>query len=125
MPVLAGTMTSVTCLLGLDAAFTIHGCACLGLSSQKDDVSVCKQRCTYLCPLSAPQTMCACPAGTVAISDVSMGWGTPLDIRGFTWTEPEQLGGQQLASIHQIKSPATLLDMARGRHLPLQSTSLT
>ena len=58
----------------------------------------------------------ATPAGTVAFSDVSMGWRTPLDISGFTWTEPEQLGGRQLASIEHIRSSASLLDMVRGEH---------
>lgn len=53
-------------------------------------------------------------AGTVTVSDVQVGWQSPLNITGVAWTEPDHLGGRQLASIEQITSSATLLDIVRG-----------
>ena len=52
--------------------------------------------------------------GTVSVSQMQVGWTTPLNVEGVSWTEPEQLGGRQLASVEQIRSSATLLDMLRG-----------
>lgn len=53
-------------------------------------------------------------AGEVTVSEMQVGWQTPLNITGVAWTEPEHLGGRQLAAVEQIKSSATLLDMIRG-----------
>ena len=45
---------------------------------------------------------------------MQVGWTKPLNVEGLSWTEPEQLGGRQLASVEQIRSSTTLLDMLRG-----------
>lgn len=42
------------------------------------------------------------------------GWLKPVDITGLTWTEPEELGGRQLASVEQVKTTKALLDIVRG-----------
>lgn len=62
-------------------------------------------------------------AGTVQVAEIQAGWQKPLDVRGLTWTEPTTLGGRQLASVEQIKTTTTLLDMVKGmawiQHLTL------
>lgn len=48
------------------------------------------------------------------MADVQAGWLKPVDITGLTWTEPEELGGRQLASVEQVKTTKALLDIVRG-----------
>lgn len=55
-----------------------------------------------------------CLAGTVRMADMQVGWRKPLDVTGLTWTEPQELGGRQLASVEHIKTTKALLDMVTG-----------
>lgn len=53
--------------------------------------------------------------GTVQVADIEAGWQKPLDVRGLTWTEPQELGGRQLASVEHIRTTKALLDIVRGK----------
>ncbi|DBB18517.1 TPA: hypothetical protein ACH3X3_000157 [Trebouxia sp. C0006] len=46
---------------------------------------------------------------------MQIGWHQPLDVSGLTWTEPQELGGRQLASVDHINTTKALLDIVRGR----------
>ena len=58
----------------------------------------------------------ALAAGTVQVAEVQAGWQKPLDVRGLTWTEPEELGGRQLASVQHMRTTKPLLDIVKGSH---------
>lgn len=66
-----------------------------------------RDRCFSLANLFVP--------GTVQVADMQIGWQQPLDVSGLTWTEPQELGGRQLASVDHINSSRALLDIVRGR----------
>ncbi|KAA6418785.1 MAG: hypothetical protein FRX49_11273 [Trebouxia sp. A1-2] len=53
--------------------------------------------------------------GTVQVTDMQIGWQQPLDVSGLTWTEPQELGGRQLASVDRVNTSRALLDIVRGR----------
>lgn len=53
-------------------------------------------------------------AGTVQVAEIQAGWQKPLDVKGLTWTEPEALGGRQLASVEQVRTSQALLDIVKG-----------
>ncbi|DBA73186.1 TPA: hypothetical protein ACH3X1_011265 [Trebouxia sp. C0004] len=60
--------------------------------------------------------------GTVQVADMQIGWQQPLNVSGLTWTEPQELGGRQLASVDHISTTNALLDIVRG-HSPTSSGS--
>lgn len=53
-------------------------------------------------------------AGTVQVAEIQAGWQKPLDVKGLTWTEPQALGGRQLASVEQVRTSQALLDIVKG-----------
>ena len=52
--------------------------------------------------------------GTVQVAEIQAGWQKPLDVKGLTWTEPQELGGRQLASVEHIRTSQALLDVVKG-----------
>lgn len=52
--------------------------------------------------------------GTVQVAEIQAGWQKPLDVKGLTWTEPQALGGRQLASVEHIRTSQALLDIVKG-----------
>ena len=55
---------------------------------------------------------------------MQIGWHQPLDVSGLTWTEPQELGGRQLASVDHINTTKALLDIVRGGTMLLVSQRL-
>lgn len=52
--------------------------------------------------------------GTVQVAEIQAGWQKPLNVKGLTWTEPQVLGGRQLASVEHIRTTQALLDIVKG-----------
>lgn len=75
---------------------------------------VCQHYCSQLYRLHQQVHMPALAAGTVQVAEVQAGWQKPLDVRGLTWTEPQELGGRQLASVEHMRTTKPLLDIVKG-----------